>query len=83
MKKLAAPGGRDGSLRGMKTLEDSHEPLHPAGNSIDAGQPIQTMRSTTARDALTALARLLARQAAAEAVRVAIAPAASQEGPAP
>jgi hypothetical protein len=66
---------------GMKaqysTLEDPREPLHPADGCSD-GQPT---RSATARDALTALARLLARQAAAEAMRAAIAPAASETGP--
>jgi hypothetical protein len=84
-KKFCAAGGRDGSLRGMstphRTLDDRREPLDLARDSadLDAGQPIQSTRSATTQDALTALARLLARQAAAEAVRTALSATASPE----
>jgi hypothetical protein len=68
------------------TLDDRREPLDLARDSadVDAGQPIRATRSATTQDALTALARLLARQAAAEALRAAPAttPASSEPGPA-
>jgi hypothetical protein len=85
-KKFCAAGGRDGSLRGMstphRTHNDQRERLDLARDSadVDAGQPIQPTWSAATREGLVTLARLLARQAAAEAVRGAIAPAGSGAG---
>jgi hypothetical protein len=83
-KNFCAAEGRDGFLAGMKThatLDDRRGPLDPADDSADvnAGRPIQATRSATTQHALTALARLLARQAAAEAVRATLSATPSPE----
>jgi hypothetical protein len=61
------------------TLEDLREPRDALADfaSGNADQPLQ---GAATRDAFTALARLLARQAAAEAVQAAVALAASETG---
>jgi hypothetical protein len=58
-------------MRIYTNLDDRRQPLDPASHSadLDAGQPIQATDSAATQNALMALARLLARHAAIEAMR--------------